>query len=376
MRESDKFDPDKVYNTFKHLMRVVEEEYVRQMKKCIVLKEMQQQDPESLAKFHKLKIPIRLGKRTAPYFGVVRCPKYNFPEYLSEIVKLHWSSDADLVGMTKIFTKKSIDFLEYRYMNTNKALLKLPRELSELAKIENSHHQSVSQNMLIQWRDFLIGEIQDKLRRAHNFFEGEASVYEASPLKHIITRFEYILNSYLREFVRASIDDWTAFIKSFTLPKYEQGELWKVQTTPLLVVHLNFKMAENGKDDKKKKSKAAKKKDEAGEDAEDEANKVNYHPKLEKCAAFLQSALKMIVASTNKVSNLEDDLMPFLNKEKHANFPITEDFPWIIQASQNIDQMFQENIVGPNELLAKYKQYEYVLNVDRKALVKELFGGE
>jgi hypothetical protein len=41
VRESDKFDPDKVYATFKHLMRVVEEEYVRQMKKCIVLKEMQ-----------------------------------------------------------------------------------------------------------------------------------------------------------------------------------------------------------------------------------------------------------------------------------------------------------------------------------------------
>lgn len=40
VRESDKFDPDKVYNTFKHLMRVVEEEYVRQMKKCIVLREM------------------------------------------------------------------------------------------------------------------------------------------------------------------------------------------------------------------------------------------------------------------------------------------------------------------------------------------------
>lgn len=41
VRESDKFDPDKVYATFKHLMRVVEEEYVRQMKKCIILKEMQ-----------------------------------------------------------------------------------------------------------------------------------------------------------------------------------------------------------------------------------------------------------------------------------------------------------------------------------------------
>lgn len=49
MRESDKFDPDKVYATFKHLMRVVEEEYVRQMKKCIVLKEMQ--DPVNHQKF-------------------------------------------------------------------------------------------------------------------------------------------------------------------------------------------------------------------------------------------------------------------------------------------------------------------------------------
>jgi hypothetical protein len=49
VRESDKFDPDKVYATFKHLMRVTEEEYVRQMKKCIVLKEMQ--DPTKWERF-------------------------------------------------------------------------------------------------------------------------------------------------------------------------------------------------------------------------------------------------------------------------------------------------------------------------------------
>jgi hypothetical protein len=44
------------------------------MKKCIVLKEMQ--DPEKHQKFSKLKIPIRLPKRTAPYFGVVIFPKF------------------------------------------------------------------------------------------------------------------------------------------------------------------------------------------------------------------------------------------------------------------------------------------------------------
>lgn len=35
--------------------------------------------------------------------------------------------------------------------------------------------------------------------------------------------------------------------------------------------------------------------------------------------------------------------------------------------------MYEENKVGPQELLSKYKQYEYILNVDKNALVKELF---
>ena len=82
-----------------------------------------------------MKIPIRLSKKTSPYFGVVLCPKYNFNSYMTEIKKQHWSSDNDLVGMTKIFTKKCIDFLEYRYMNTNKVSLKLPKELIDIRKI-------------------------------------------------------------------------------------------------------------------------------------------------------------------------------------------------------------------------------------------------
>jgi hypothetical protein len=47
-------------------------------------------------------------------------------------------------------------------------------------------------------------------------------------LKRIISRFEYILNTYLREFVRLSINDWVDFIRSFTVPDYDKGQLWKV----------------------------------------------------------------------------------------------------------------------------------------------------
>lgn len=88
----------------------------------------------------------------------------------------------------------------------------------------------------------------------------------------------------------------------------------------------------------------------------------------------------MIIESTNKVFNLEDDLMPFIYKEvekkepeKNAkkddkkdgddkkekartpNFFLNNKFDWIIEARNQIKEIYEENIKGPLELLAKYK---------------------
>jgi hypothetical protein len=108
VRPSDKFDPTKIYGTFKSLLRVVEEEYIRQMKKCVILKEME--DTSNIDKFARMKIPIRMTKKTSPYFGVVRCPKYDFSSNYDRIQSQHFSSDDDLVAMTRIFIQKCIDF--------------------------------------------------------------------------------------------------------------------------------------------------------------------------------------------------------------------------------------------------------------------------
>lgn len=97
--------------------------------------------------------------------------------------------------------------------------------------------------------------------------------------------------------MKTSIEDWTSFIKSFTLPNYDKGELWKISTTPLIVVHLNFKKAES-KDDKKKKTKTGKKAEDE-QSADEDSNKINYFPKLEKCEEFFKNALTMIIESTN-----------------------------------------------------------------------------
>ena len=205
--------------------------------------------------------------------------------------------------------------------------------------------------MMIQWRDYLIGEIQDKLRKNHNFFEGSSDTYESSPLKRIISRFEYILNTYLREFVNLSINDWVGFIKYFTMPDHNNDELWKVNDTPFVVISLSVKKKEKNKKEKKKdKPKVEEKKVEevkeeppkeeqpkvqlkegeepvpvpeggevppveeipAEESDEDEKNRVIFRPSIAECEEFILSSMDKIIKSTNLVNNLESDLMPFL----------------------------------------------------------------
>jgi hypothetical protein len=79
----------------------------------------------------------------------------------------------------------------------------------------------------------------------------------------------------------------------------------------------------------------------------------------------MQSALQMIIESTNTVNNLESDLMSSLQQPRSPNFAIDLKFPWMSDAAQKITAMFNENIVEPLEILAQYKKYEYLLNVER-----------
>jgi len=84
-----------------------------------------------------------------------------------------------------------------------------------------------------------------------------------------------------------------------------------------------------------------------------------------------------VISSTNAVNNLETDLMPFLQKKPVTNFPIDHEFAWIGDAMVALDELIMANVDGPNKLLDAFKEYEYILNVDKKALIQELFkGGE
>ena len=105
------------------------------MKKCIItLKDMQ--NVSTHERYNQMKIPVRLIASTAPASGVV-CNMSDFDDFkfqyrMQQIEATHWCMDSNLVGVTNKLALRSIQSMDYRYMNTNKAGLKLPRELKYL----------------------------------------------------------------------------------------------------------------------------------------------------------------------------------------------------------------------------------------------------
>ena len=190
-------------------------------------------------------------------------------KYKNRIFNAHWCSDADVAELTAIFSKKSLEFMQKRYMNTRREALRLPLQLEEMKKEQTTHCDSIAKNMQIQWREFLVSEIRRKLRDTHDIFQSDLGNYNESRLKNIIQRFELILNNFMREFSDLSISDWVSFIRSFTVPKLEQGELWDLSKEALLSVKLEI-LKPVAKEDKKKRKPAKKEEGEAEADPEED----------------------------------------------------------------------------------------------------------
>ena len=59
----------------------------------------------------------------------------------------------------------------------------------------------------------------------------------------------------MREFSDLSISDWVGFIRSFTVPKLDQGELWDLSKEALLSVKLEILKPVAKEEKKKRKTK-------------------------------------------------------------------------------------------------------------------------
>jgi hypothetical protein len=53
----------------------------------------------------------------------------------------------------------------------------------------------------MQWREYLISEIQDKLKTSFKFYQTDNDIYGTSELKKLVKRFDIMFNMKIREII-------------------------------------------------------------------------------------------------------------------------------------------------------------------------------
>ena len=131
-------------------------------------------------------------------------------------------------------------------------------------------------------------------------------------------------------------------------------------------------------EDKKKGKKGKKGQESEHSDSSTKGagKKIRFRPTLSECGKFFQDCLEKIRTSTNQFLRLEKDLVTFLQIDGEPSFELPGSFVWLQDASNQLQDIFNANIIEPNKLLDEYKKYEDIINIDKKKMIAGLFKRE
>ncbi|OMJ85003.1 hypothetical protein SteCoe_13780 [Stentor coeruleus] len=336
--------------SIKVLMKVVEDEYVRSMKKWIILLRMR--DPNNDGEFIAKRIVIRRPKYIAPYYGTLRIPMHPYIKNRKKVEEIHWYRMPEVVQVNKITAAKCYSFLEYRFLEIE--FPHMPMELNALYNVEKNHFMAIRQQIAIHWREFLISETQDKMAEKYNFFAVDSEEYENSELHNVLRRIDLIVNTYVRAFSSKSISDWVGFISSFS-QEFSKGRLFD---QPLIILHLSMERL----------TKTTTKDEKAVEEG-----RIDFKPTINKAQNFILECIDWIIEGTNKISKLECELVPFMNIDKTPSFELLETNQKIVWARSEIGKYLEYYSREPLELLKNYKQFEWIGKLKIKEYMKGLY---
>jgi len=156
---------------FKKVIRTVEAEYLRQMKRCIVMREMM--DKEMTDKFQSKRIKLRKNKKIVPHLGIIGKilpqSRYNgfdsFFNFMRESLKQrHISKTRKLIEAVNIFSNRNSIYVTYKLFDTNSNTANMPFDLNGFIENQKAFHEGALKSLNIQWREYLVTEVADVIR--------------------------------------------------------------------------------------------------------------------------------------------------------------------------------------------------------------------
>lgn len=97
---------------------------------------------------------------------------------------------------------------------------------------------------------------------------------------------------------------------------------------------------------------------------------IYYEPSQEEVIKNLQSPLQTLIETINTFICLEPDIVRMLNLERKASFAVSEELPLFRDALKYIEELTNKGFEEPNEVLEKFKEYEFLLHKSKDEIAK------
>ena len=84
--------------------------------------------------------------------------------------KNHCSHILKVVDTLNVITKKSEEYASFPLFQIHIHESQLPQSLQNFEQMQKTFHMQAKQTLQVNWRGFIISEIQDRLRNIYKFY--------------------------------------------------------------------------------------------------------------------------------------------------------------------------------------------------------------
>ncbi len=355
-------------------IKVVRQDYLRQMKKCRILLEMQVQEYEATFELRSLKIRPFYKSIKTPFSGI-NIGKKNQREFAEKRKFLNQKSffeDKYLTNVLVQFLKESEKLKKMKILLHEIEDNKLPLSSKEFEKVKEKYNSSSEYNVTTTCQhtlrnlimDGLSGiEIEKKKVPKYDFYMVEPSQYPNSKVKRILQYFNIILYNKLKELTNISIESFMKYFRRFSeFDKQKSFELLE-PLIPLFVTKIKI----NSKDDDKKKTKSHK--------AEETVDKlIIFDPPLGIFKDKLVSAFTHIKDVIGKINDLMSLSIKVIELTPKKIFELKDDYPPYKDAFAELNEIIELSKKQAKFIKERYSKFEKFITQSPENFVKNKIG--
>ena len=343
--------------SFVRELNVIKQDYLRQMKKCRLLLEMQ--EPTNQTKFKERSLEIKPFYKIIPTKRVAIVNKSpDFMKHLETINKKTFFEDEKFVKTLLCgFLKNCEDMKQLALILANIDDNLLPMKLEDFKNLDKAYFEKSSSNLRNMCCSKLPGIIRsfeenndNKVKLKYDYYVATKEEYEKTLARKVVIYCNLILKTKLKELVDNSIIKFMNFFKKFGECSYNtkgRDELFSKIGTHFLESQKSLFQTSILLE--KEKSEGNKKKK--------EGHHINiiFKPSLEEIKSNLLNSFTQIKDMVSKeIKNLSGLCFKLVDIEDKKIFTLNEDYPLYKQALEELTEIIDKSIK-----LAEIEKQEY-----------------